>query len=103
MTGVQTCALPILRELRSIELVNSLLAKGTMTEEASGMRPIHLHRIEAEERMGHLGVSSKLNADWGFLSDLRDTGRAAADHWLARHEKDLGQRSSFETGPLFVR
>lgn len=92
-----------LRELRSIELVNSLLAKGAMTEEASGMRPIHLHRIEAEERMGHLGVSSKLNADWGFLSDLRDTGRAAADDWLARHEKDLGQRSSFETGPLFVR
>ncbi len=91
-----------LRELRSIELVNRLLTNGAMTPEGSGMRLIHLHRIEAEEHMTHLGVSSKLNADWGFLQELRDMGRAAADAWLSAHGKALGRYSSFETGPLFV-
>lgn len=91
-----------LRELRSIELVNRLLAKGAMTPEGSGMRSIHLHHIEAEERMAHLGVSSKLNADWGFLTDLRDLGRDAADRWINAHGAALGHRSSFETGPLFM-
>lgn len=91
-----------LRELRSIELVNRLLTNGAMTPEGSGMRLIHLHRIEAEEQMTHLGVSSKLNADWGFLQELRDMGRAAADAWLKAHGTALGRYSSFETGPLFV-
>ncbi|MFV3073239.1 patatin-like phospholipase family protein [Niveispirillum fermenti] len=91
-----------LRELRSIELVNRLLARGAMTPEASGMRQVHLHRIQAEDRMAHLGVSSKLNADWGFLTDLCELGREAADRWLAGDAAQLGQRSTFETGSLFV-
>ncbi|WP_084437612.1 patatin-like phospholipase family protein [Niveispirillum irakense] len=89
------------RELRSIELVNRLLDDGRINPDA-GLRPIHLHMIESDASMGALGVSSKLNGDWGFLSELRDLGRAAAEGWLDAHHAAIGQKSSFATGPFFV-
>jgi NTE family protein len=46
----------------------------------SGMR---IHRI-ADEAMANLGYSSKLNAEWSFLSMLRDQGRSAAESFLGR-------------------
>ena len=46
--------------------------------------------------MKKLGVSSKLNADWGALTDLRDRGRERADEWLdgqlRRHRQALDRR-----------
>jgi len=47
-----------------------------------------------------LGYSSKLNAEWAFLTMLRDRGRAAADEFLTAHCDDLGQRSSLELDTL---
>ena len=44
--------------------------------------------------MTELGYSSKLNAEWEFLSMLRDEGRRAADAFLRAHEDDLGRRST---------
>ena len=43
---------------------------------------------------------SKLNAEWAFLTMLRDRGRAAAADFLAAHRDDLGQRSSLELDSL---
>ena len=36
--------------------------------------------IRADEEMVHHGVSSKLNADWTFLTHLRDKGHRAHLH-----------------------
>ena len=47
---------------------------------------IHLIR---SDMMVELGSSSKLNAEWAFLSMLRDEGRRAAEAFLAAH----GERS----------
>ena len=47
-----------------------------------------------------LGSSSKLNAEWAFLTMLRDRGRQAADGFLQAHRKDLGQRSSLDLDAL---
>ncbi|ACI99241.1 patatin-like phospholipase family protein [Rhodospirillum centenum] len=91
-----------LRELRSLELVNRLLAAGRLTEEEAGMRALFLHRIEAEAAMAVLGVSSKLNADWGFLTELRDLGRAAASRWLEERFASVGRASSFEVERFFA-
>jgi len=44
--------------------------------------------------MTELGYSSKLNAEWAFLSMLRDEGRRAAETFLAENSADLGKRSS---------
>lgn len=91
-----------MRELRAVELINRLIGEGRLTEEEAGMKSVHLHRIEAEERMADLGVSSKLNADWGFLTELRDLGRAAAGTWLEERFDSLGTESTFEAGRFFV-
>ncbi len=47
-----------------------------------------------------LGYSSKLNAEWAFLSLLRDEGRRAADTFLRDHSEDLGKRSSADLDQL---
>jgi NTE family protein len=50
--------------------------------------------------MVELGVSSKLNAEWRFLSMLREEGRQCTDLFLADHADDLGKRSTFDLGSL---
>jgi predicted patatin/cPLA2 family phospholipase len=42
------------------------------------------------------GVSSKFNADWGFLRSLFDRGRAAAGTWLADHVDQVGQAATVD-------
>jgi len=44
--------------------------------------------------METLGYSSKLNAEWEFLTMLRDAGRAAAEAFLAENGEHLGHRST---------
>jgi NTE family protein len=60
---------------------------------------MRMHRI-ASEVMLELGYSSKLNAEWAFLTMLRDHGRQAADAFLQVRRKDLGQRSSLDLDAL---
>jgi NTE family protein len=43
-----------------------------------------------------LRVSSKLNAEWAFLTHLRDQGRKAAKNWLSQHFGDLGVRNTLD-------
>jgi len=91
-----------LRELRAMELINRLIAEGRLSPEECGLKPIRLHRIEALDEMAHLGVSSKLNGDWRFLTRLRDLGRDAAGRWLAEGAEKLGRESGYEAGPFLV-
>ena len=58
-----------------------------------------LHRITSPTLMT-VGASSKLNAEWAFLSKLRETGRQAASEFLEAHSADLGQRSTADLGIL---
>ncbi len=50
--------------------------------------------------MVDLGYSSKLNAEWAFLSMLKDEGRRAAELFLDTHGDDLGHRSSLDLEAL---
>jgi NTE family protein len=52
--------------------------------------------------MVSLGYSSKLNAEWEFLTMLRDEGRRAAEAFLAAHAEDLGHRSTLDIDRLLV-
>jgi NTE family protein len=46
--------------------------------------------------MVQLSSSSKMLAEWTFLTMLRDTGRAAASEFLERHGVDLGVRATLD-------
>jgi NTE family protein len=87
----------LLKELRMIALLRQIADPGA-SEGAlwAGMR---IHRI-ASETMNELGYSSKLNAEWDFLTMLRGEGRRSADEFLRAHGDDLGRRSSFDLDQL---
>ena len=84
----------LMREMRAIAFVTSLIERGKL--QADEARHMLIHSIRADDEMAELGVSSKLNADWGFLTHLRDKGRRHAERWLAAHFDDIGVRSSVD-------
>ncbi|MFQ5658548.1 MAG: patatin-like phospholipase family protein, partial [Candidatus Methylomirabilales bacterium] len=85
----------LMREMRALAFVTKLLEEGTIRD-AGDLRRIHVHLIGDEEVMTELGVSSKLNAEWEFLSYLRDVGRLRADAWLKNNFDKLGVESSID-------
>jgi NTE family protein len=48
------------------------------------------------------GASSKLNAEWAFVSRLREEGRKAANEFLEAHGADLGVRSTADLDILLT-
>ena len=87
----------LLKELRMIALLRQVSDPGN----SEGVRwaGMRIHRV-ASEMMTDLGYSSKLNAEWPFLTMLRDEGRKSADAFLAAHADDLGVRSTLDLDAL---
>ena len=81
-----------MREMRAIAFVTRLIDEGKLKE--GSMKRMLIHSIAAEDFMQRLGVNSKLNADWEFLTHLRDAGRAHAAQWLASNFQHLAKQSS---------
>jgi len=84
----------LMREMRAISFVTKLI-----DDSATGLRKLKrmlIHSIAADEIMSKLGVASKLNGDWDFLTYLRDAGRQHADAWLATNFDSLGRRSTID-------
>jgi NTE family protein len=52
--------------------------------------------------MTELGYSSKLNAEWAFLTMLRDEGRRCAETFLAERGPELGKRSTLDIDQLLA-
>ncbi|MCB8887802.1 patatin-like phospholipase family protein [Vreelandella malpeensis] len=60
------------------------------------------HRISGEHALEELSVSSKMNAEWAFLSHLFELGRTAAQRWLDEHFEALGQRSTLDIDTVYM-
>jgi NTE family protein len=84
----------LLREMRAIAFVTKLID----SEAGKGLdlKRVYIHGISDDETMKKLGVASKLNADWGALTELRDKGRQRADEWLECHYGEIGERSTVD-------
>jgi NTE family protein len=87
----------LLKELRMIALLRRIAHPAD--DEGARWASMRIHRV-ASDVMLDLGYSSKLNAEWPFLTMLRERGRAAAKEFLAAHCDDLGERSSLELDSL---
>jgi NTE family protein len=87
----------LLKELKMIALLRQLADPGHGEGEQWARMRVH---IVPNPIMADLGYSSKLNAEWAFLSMLRDEGRRAADTFLATHGNDIGHRSSLDIDRL---
>jgi NTE family protein len=83
----------LLRELRAIDFVTRLIEEGKLSGDE--YMKVNMHRISAGE-LKPLQASSKLNAEWAFLTDLKELGRKTAQEWLERHYDDIGKRSTID-------
>jgi NTE family protein len=84
----------LMREMRAIAFVTQLIDSDAGKN--LDLKRIYVHGISDDETMRMLGVSSKLNADWGALTDLRDRGRERAEEWLEANYDDIGKRSTVD-------
>ncbi len=90
----------LIKELRSIVLLKELIEAEGLEQER--YRDMFIHRISAEEELKRFSVSSKLNAEWAFLTHLHDVGLRTADLWLAENFEKLGREATFDVASLFV-
>jgi len=89
----------LLKELRAIDFVARLIDGGKLDE--GHYRRERIHIIENEQALMKMGASSKMNAEWAFLTHLRDLGRETAAAWLDRNFADIGIRSTVDLRAMF--
>jgi len=87
----------LLKELRMIALLRQVADVGNCEGASWAEMRIHLVRNEI---MRELGYSSKLNAEWNFISMLHGEGRRAAEAFLSDNEDNIGRRSSVDLDVL---
>jgi NTE family protein len=86
-----------LKELKMLAMMRRVANPGT-TEGAMWAR-MRMHIVQ-NSIMVELGASSKLNAEWAFLTMLRDEGRKAAQAFLDKDGADIGKRSTADIDSL---
>jgi NTE family protein len=90
---------PLMKELRMISLLRQVADPGH--GEGARWAGMRTHRIMTDT-LAEFGASSKLNAEWEFVSLLKQEGRKSADVFLAAHGDDLGQRSTADIDALLA-
>ncbi len=96
----------LLKELRTIALLQQLVARQGRAGHADGarlfarMQALRVHLLDGGASLSDLGAASKTHNQWSFLTRLHALGRASAQHWLAEHRDAIGERSSFDPAAL---
>ena len=89
----------LLRELRAINFVQRLIAKGNVSEEA--MKNPIIHMIAEDNLMNQLSVATKLIPTPPVLDKLKSSGRRAAGTFLKDHWAALGEENSVDLRSMF--
>lgn len=90
----------LMLEMRRIEFIDRLLKEGH--NPGGKFREIFIHNINPEEDVDHLNLSSKLNAEWDFLIELRDLGRSYADNWINQYYDKIGVETTCDIRQVFM-
>jgi NTE family protein len=88
---------PLMKELRMMALLRQVADPGH--GEGARWAGMRTHRIMSD-KLVEFGASSKLNAEWEFVSLLKDEGRKSADAFLAAHGEDIGKHSTADIDVL---
>jgi NTE family protein len=90
---------PLMKELRMIALLREVADPGH--GEGARWAGMRTHRIMSDA-LADFGASSKLNAEWEFVSLLKEEGRKSADAFLAAHGEDIGKHSTTDLDALLA-
>lgn len=89
----------LIKELRSISMMQEMVAATGIDLGAAGRTFIHL--IHTDTEVQDLAASSKMNAEWDYLQLLFERGRGWAEAWLAANFDKIGRESSFDLARFF--
>jgi len=84
----------LMREMRAIAFVTRLIDEKKILD--NNMKKMLIHGILPGESVDELGFTSKLNADWGHLLQLKEDGRERTESWLAESFERLGRESTVD-------
>jgi NTE family protein len=90
---------PLMKELRMIALLRQVADPGH--GEGARWAGMRTHRIMSD-KLADFGASSKLNAEWEFVSLLKEEGRKSADAFLTAHGEDIGKHSTADFDVLLA-
>jgi NTE family protein len=90
---------PLMKELRMIALLRQVADPGT--GEGARWAQMRMHWIGTDKLL-ELGASSKLNAEWEFVTMLRTEGRRAAGEFLDTAGSNLGSHSTADLDVLLA-
>ena len=89
----------LLRELRSIHLVQQLIEDETIAE--GRMKRIFVHMIADDPLMTELSVATKTLPSATLIKRLKDAGYAAADTFVAQHLQQIGKQSTLDLADMY--
>ncbi len=90
----------LIKEVRAIAILKDLIKVANL--ENQRFQDALFHRINADEELKPLGVSSKLNTEWEFLQHLHDVGYRTTSTWLDQNYDDLGKRSTLDYESVYL-
>ncbi|MDF1586044.1 patatin-like phospholipase family protein [Marinimicrococcus flavescens] len=90
----------LMREMRAIAFVTRLIDEGEI--QGARMKRMLIHGILSDAVTKNLPAMSKMNADWGFLTHLRELGREHAAAWLEASFERLGRESTVDVRALYL-
>ncbi|MBB5222166.1 NTE family protein [Amaricoccus macauensis] len=88
----------LVKELRALAMVKKAGMPPPGSEASGGA---FLHLIHVDEEVQDLAASSKLNAEWRYLSTLFERGHRWADVWLRDNFDRVGVASTLDLDRLF--
>ena len=90
---------PLMKELRMMAVLREAADPGC--GEGARWAKMRTHRILTDMLAG-LGASSKLNAEWEFVTMLKNEGRKSTEEFLAASGDDIGRRSTADLSVLLA-
>lgn len=90
----------LMREIRVINFVTKLIDDGY--DGGGRLNKMLIHTVDAEDVLGKLGVSSKLNAQWDYLMSLFELGRQRGEAFIEQHYDKVGVESSTDIAAKFL-
>ena len=90
---------PLMKELRMIALLRQVADPGQ--GEGARWAGMRMHTIMTD-KLAEFGASSKLNAEWGFLTMLKAEGRRCADEFVATHYDAIGRNPTADIDALLA-
>ena len=87
-------------DLMQSKPMQELIDDGKISD--GSLKRVLVHAIAADEVMQKLSVMSKLNADWEFLTELRNDGRDYASRWLETTFERVGNESTIDVREAYL-